>query len=250
MLTTKVTYLNAFFSMWSKCSCAFKCTLSRAHRLSNQFVSPHFVLKACHIKLQFKSSSLKLRSGVTSSNVHSVASLMACWPSELAGVGYQKNSKGEAQLGFLLRGIWVKMTSLTSWWKHSKQRSTELLKHQTQRWIPLQTSSFKVGFFLCVCRGVWVWVCVWLLYRAGTVSAYVYFVAGFVCPHLPLDPAWWHWLVYFGLCFAAFLLFSYVFKFTFNHYIIFVIIAIWVNCAELYAFYCFLNLKENFSFSF
>lgn len=35
------------------------------------------------------------------------------------------------------------MTSLTSWWKHSKQRSTELLKHQTQRWIPLQTSSFK-----------------------------------------------------------------------------------------------------------
>lgn len=105
LLTTKVTYLKTFFSMWYKCHCAFKCTLSRAHCLSNQFLSPRFVLKACHIKLQFKSSSLNLRSGVTSTNIHLVASLMASWPSELGGVGYQKNLKGETQLGLLLRGI-------------------------------------------------------------------------------------------------------------------------------------------------
>lgn len=46
------------------------------------------------------------------------------------------------------------MTARTSWcslWKPSLQRGTELLKYQTQRWIPLQTCSlfFTVGLCLC-----------------------------------------------------------------------------------------------------
>lgn len=47
------------------------------------------------------------------------------------------------------------MTARTSWcslWKPSLQKGTELLKYQTQRWIPLQTCSlfFTVGLRLCV----------------------------------------------------------------------------------------------------
>lgn len=48
------------------------------------------------------------------------------------------------------------MTARTSWynlWRPSLQRGTELLKHQKQRWIPLQTRShlFKVGICPSVC---------------------------------------------------------------------------------------------------
>lgn len=53
------------------------------------------------------------------------------------------------------------MTARTSWyslWKPSLQKKTELLKCQTQKWIPLQTHSslFTVGLHLRLCVGAFV----------------------------------------------------------------------------------------------
>lgn len=61
----------------------------------------------------------------------------------------------ETHLLRLVQRLVKKMTARTSWrslWKPSLHRGTELLKYQTQRWIPLQTCSlfFTVGLRMSV----------------------------------------------------------------------------------------------------